>query len=167
MSEPEFPLTGGCQCGAVRYRAAAIGDASICHCRMCQKAMGNVFGPFVTAHDLVFTRGAPKRFRSSNRVQRGFCEACGTPLTYEPDGYSDIEIAIPTFDHPQAIAPGLQVGIEGRLPWASGLMSLPERGAEEAAAGSGFFATMFEGLVCLQHPDFDTAVWPPATRDGP
>jgi hypothetical protein len=34
--------SGGCQCGAVRYRAAgAIGYPHLCHCRMCQKASGN------------------------------------------------------------------------------------------------------------------------------
>ncbi|RVQ04591.1 GFA family protein, partial [Sinorhizobium meliloti] len=30
-------FTGGCQCGAVRYRAeGTLGDPHICHCRMCQ-----------------------------------------------------------------------------------------------------------------------------------
>jgi hypothetical protein len=34
-------ITGGCQCGAVRYRIEGdLGRASICHCRMCQKAFG-------------------------------------------------------------------------------------------------------------------------------
>lgn len=30
--------TGGCQCGAIRFRVAGVvKDSSICHCRMCQK----------------------------------------------------------------------------------------------------------------------------------
>ncbi|MGO4319648.1 GFA family protein, partial [Agrobacterium sp. MCAB5] len=34
--------TGGCQCGAIRFRATGdlkddLKDSSICHCRMCQK----------------------------------------------------------------------------------------------------------------------------------
>ena len=41
--------TGGCQCGRVRYRAAALGRMSLCHCRMCQRATGNAFAPLVTA----------------------------------------------------------------------------------------------------------------------
>ena len=35
-------VTGGCQCGAVRYAASGtLDNAHICHCRMCQKAVGN------------------------------------------------------------------------------------------------------------------------------
>ena len=84
--------SGGCQCGAVRFRASKFGRASICHCRMCQKAFGGFFGALVTAHDLEWTRGEPKRFASSNKVQRGFCAACGTPLTYEYGG--PVEVAV-------------------------------------------------------------------------
>ena len=41
--------TGGCQCGAVRFRVeGALGDASVCHCRMCQKAFGNFYAALVS-----------------------------------------------------------------------------------------------------------------------
>ena len=45
MTSDRLPvLTGGCQCGAVRYAFyAEPAAADICHCRMCQKAMGNLF----------------------------------------------------------------------------------------------------------------------------
>ncbi|HEY5106329.1 MAG TPA: hypothetical protein VII73_06080 [Caulobacteraceae bacterium] len=47
------PLTGGCQCGAVRFAIdGALGRPGICHCRMCQKAVGGPFGSFVTAPGL-------------------------------------------------------------------------------------------------------------------
>ena len=37
-------ITGGCQCGAVRYAIdAPPHHATICHCRMCQKAMGGAY----------------------------------------------------------------------------------------------------------------------------
>ena len=50
MSLDNRPVyTGGCQCGAVRFRVeGALGDASICHCRMCQKASGNFYLPLVS-----------------------------------------------------------------------------------------------------------------------
>ena len=70
-------ITGGCQCGAVRYRCEALGRASICHCRMCQKAFGAFYGPLVTSIGLQWTRGEPSHFKSSNKVRRGFCAACG------------------------------------------------------------------------------------------
>ena len=145
----EQARTGGCQCGAVRYAIEGkLGRASICHCRMCQKAMGNAFAPLVTARGLRWTRGQPKRFRSSNKVSRGFCGDCGTPLTYEPDGF-DTEIAIATLDRPGEVAPVIQVGLESRLPWCDGLLSLPTRSLEEESNVAGFFS----GIVSNQHPD--------------
>jgi hypothetical protein len=149
-------LTGGCQCGAVRFAIEeGLGRASICHCRMCQKAFGNAFGPLVTARGLVWTRGAPRYFRSSNKVRRGFCGDCGTPLCYEPDGFHP-EIAIGALDHPERVPPVIQVSLESRLPWTATLPALPTRSAAEAAKVAPFF----DGIVSLQHPDHDTDRWP-------
>jgi len=148
----ERRLTGGCQCGAVRFAITGpLGRASICHCRMCQKAFGNAFAPLVTAKGLTWTRGAPKHFRSSNKVQRGFCADCGTPLTYEPDGLSP-EVAICALDDPSAVPPVIQVGTESRLPWCDGLLALPGRSDAELAKVDVFY----RGIVSNQHPDHDT-----------
>ena len=75
------PFSGGCQCGAIRFRAERLKRASICHCRMCQKAVGGPIGAYVIPDGFVITRGVLKHFRSSNKVRRGFCGDCGTPLT--------------------------------------------------------------------------------------
>ena len=41
-------ITGGCQCGAVRYALhEEPTGAHICHCRMCKKAFGSFFVPLV------------------------------------------------------------------------------------------------------------------------
>lgn len=148
-------LSGGCQCGAVRFSAASLGRASICHCRMCQKAFGNIGGPLVAAHGLTWTRGAPKRFQSSNKVKRGFCAECGTPLTYEHAG--GLEVAIAAFDHAAAIVPVIQLAVESRLPWVDGLASLPTRSRAEADKLAAFYAS----IESYQHPDHDTSTWPP------
>src|SRR6187431_1337150 len=110
--------TGGCQCGAVRFRASRFGRASICHCRMCQKAFGGFFGPLVTAYDLEWTRGEPRRFASSDKVQRGFCATCGTPLTYETGG--PVEVAIGALDDPNVAPPSIQVNPNDKLPFFDG-----------------------------------------------
>ena len=43
-------LTGGCQCGAVRYDwMEKPACSSVCYCRMCQKASGQ---PFMSVQEL-------------------------------------------------------------------------------------------------------------------
>ena len=115
MSLDNRPVySGGCQCGAVRFRVeGALGDASICHCRMCQKACGNFYLPLVSVRGakLDWTRGEPKRFRSSNAAWRGFCGDCGTPLTLRRRTAS--ALAIGAFDDPAEIAPIDPVGHRG------------------------------------------------------
>jgi len=159
MSLDNQPVyTGGCQCGAVRFRIeGALGDASICHCRMCQKAFGNFFAPLVSVREakLEWTRGGPRRFQSSNHVKRGFCPQCGTPLTYEaPDG---VALAIGAFDHPEELGPRIQWGIESKLPYADTLHTLPGKETMEDFASAEFLAQ----IVSYQHPDHDTDQWPP------
>ncbi|MFI0848590.1 GFA family protein [Mesorhizobium sp. IMUNJ 23232] len=162
MSLDNVPLySGGCQCGAVRFRVeGALGDASICHCRMCQKAAGNFYLPLVSVRQakLTWTRGEPKRFRSSNYAHRGFCGDCGTPLTYEaPDG---VALAIAAFDKPEEIAPTIQWGTEAKLPYVDGIPALP---GEETMADITS-APFLVDLVSYQHPDHDTDRWPPEDR---
>jgi len=153
MSRNE-PLTGGCQCGAVRFRTRLVGRASICHCRMCQKAFGGFFGPLVTAHDAVWTRGEPKWFQSSNSARRAFCGECGTPLAYETR--FGLELAIGAFDTPADVAPQVQVNLADKLPFFDHLTELPIN-ADPGAEWRDFLA----GIHSNQHPDHDTADWPP------
>ena len=85
MTERVPMHTGGCQCGAIRYAMFAAPKAGLCHCRMCQKAVG---GPFlawamVPVEAFAWTRGQPAEFRSSSAATRGFCARCGTPLLFQ------------------------------------------------------------------------------------
>ena len=152
--------SGGCQCGAVRFSiSGALGRASICHCRMCQKAFGAFYAPLVAVGDaeLTWTRGALKHFQSSNLVKRGFCADCGTPLTYEaPVG--GVALAIGAFDHPELIKPTIQYGTEARIDWLSDLDGLSScRTDEDEDEG---VQELMSSLHSLQHPDHDTAAWP-------
>ncbi|KQS68009.1 aldehyde-activating protein [Rhizobium sp. Leaf371] len=152
---------GGCQCGAVRFRAEGrLTDASICHCRMCQKAFGAYYAPLVSVRGATFewTRGERKTFRSSNVVTRGFCGDCGTPLTYEaPDGMA---IASGAFDDPSAFAPVTQFGTEAKIAFVDRLQDLPGHPTEEDLDDAPFL----DGLVSYQHPDHETDQWPPQER---
>lgn len=143
-------ITGGCQCGAIRFRAEALGEASICHCRMCQKATGGLFGPYVGLEGVVWTRGERKRFRSSNKVWRGFCEACGTPLTWEHEA-GLVGVAIGALDDPAAVRFTEQLGSESKLPSFDTLADLPIHEPTEPRA-----AAHLASIESLQHPDHDT-----------
>ncbi len=141
---------GGCQCGAVRFEATGtLGRASICHCRMCQKAFGNYFAPLVSVREVVFrwTKAEPKRFSSSNLVKRGFCGDCGTPLTYEaPDG---IAVAIGAFDHPEIIEPDIQYGVEARIDYLDHLNDWPVRATLDDIEAAPYLSE----LVSFQYHD--------------
>ncbi|WP_425229793.1 GFA family protein [Sphingomonas sp.] len=107
-------LAGGCQCGRIRYRVEVDElDAYLCHCRMCQRATGG----FAAALKQV-KRGAitwarePDRYRSSPIAQRGFCAACGTPLTYEGDGSEGLDLTVGSFDEAGRLTPVEHSGVE-------------------------------------------------------
>jgi hypothetical protein len=151
-------LTGGCQCGAIRFAcdSGKVSSVSICHCRMCQKALGNYFAPFVAfeAGGVTWTRGERKRFRSSNHVSRGFCAECGTPLTYEADGYEP-SIVCGAFDDPAALPPTIQYGVEAELPFTASLPALERKRTDDGFEGAEYVAD----IVSYQHPDHDTVHW--------
>jgi hypothetical protein len=149
-------VTGGCQCGAVRYRATAMLDNShLCHCRMCQKAVGGLFAALVAAPDdaLEWTRGAPSVFLSSEHVERGFCAACGTPLFYHgiQDGRTNLTIG--SLDDPAAFPPKGQMGTEARMPWFEDLPGLRDYGATEAGDRAEWAEKIRRSS--RQHPDRD------------
>ncbi len=147
--------SGGCQCGAVRFKVATLGRASLCHCRMCQKAFGGIGGALVTANGIEWTRGAPRHFASSNKVRRGFCGSCGTPLSFAYDG--KVDIAIATFDNAAAIVPTIQMARGERLTWVDRIGAIPVR-ADEATWRADWVAS----IASHQHPDHDTETWPTA-----
>ncbi len=134
---------GGCQCGAVRFEiTGALGHASICHCRMCQKAFGNYFAPLVSVPNegLNWVGKSPTRFASSNLVNRGFCRECGTPLTYETE--SLIALSIAAFDKPMAIEPSIQYGIEGRIDYLDNIEKWTKNRTEDIEDAVLFLSRM-------------------------
>ena len=148
-------MSGGCQCGAVRYRfeGAHPGLAEVCHCRMCQKAGGNWGLSLIRldADKLVWTRGRAGEFRSSPIVSRGFCERCGTPLYMREDGDLQYEVTVGSLDDPNAAPPTRAVGVESKLSWFDTLAELPTWRTDEDRAPEEL-----KKLASFQHPDHDT-----------
>jgi hypothetical protein len=161
----DIRITGGCQCGAVRYALhEGPTGAHICHCRMCQKAFGSFFAPLVGLPLAAFelTRGTLSIFMSSGETERGFCGNCGTPLTIHDVGHPRIGIAIGSLDDPEAFPPAEQCGVESRLSWFDRLPSLP--GDKTTEEETPEFAARIKASN-RQHPDHDTEVWPPQQKE--
>ena len=108
-------VTGGCQCGRVRYEAQVEGDdAYFCHCRMCQKATGGFAAAFVqTEPGTLHWLSEPDWYESSPIARRPFCSACGTPLGFHfADGGGKPDVTFGSLDDPTPFRPVAHAGAE-------------------------------------------------------
>ena len=116
-------ITGGCYCGAVRFRASAqpIYQAN-CHCGNCRRAVGAQSVAWITVPtpNFTFEKGTPKRFRTDTKAWRTFCKTCGTSLTYEADNRAgEIDITTGSLDRPEDFPPAKDIFPEEKLPWVT------------------------------------------------
>ena len=108
-------MTGGCQCGRVRYEAEIDNDeAYFCHCRMCQKATGGFAAAFVqTEPGTLKWLSEPDWYESSPIARRPFCARCGTPIGFRfAEGSSNMDLTIGSFDDPSDFKPKHHFGAE-------------------------------------------------------
>jgi hypothetical protein len=149
----QIGMTGGCQCGAVRYRLDAAPGGTICHCRMCQKASGGPFMAFggVPPETFVVTRGALAIFQSSDIAERSFCAACGTPLTYRALGGQFVAVTLGSLDDLTEVAPQEQFGAESRVSWLTAALAAPETSVSDWLKRKGIAS-----VGNRQHPDHET-----------
>lgn len=109
-------VTGGCQCGRVRYEAGIDNhEAYLCHCRMCQKATGGFAAAFknVKRANIRWLSAEPDWYQSSPIARRPFCSACGTPLGFAYlKGSENMDLTLGSFDDPGRFAPVSHFGAE-------------------------------------------------------
>ena len=129
MAALEEGFSGGCQCGAIRFNVApGPVHQTVCHCRMCQRAVSNAFAPLADVdEERVTWNGKPKIYASSNIAERGFCEICGSPLFYRRPGTGIIEFMVGALDQPELYAPIANHGVESRLDWSKSLSCLKDK----------------------------------------
>ena len=119
MSE-ETTQEGGCLCGDIRYRVTGAAlNVEYCHCGMCRKAGG---APTVVWVDfprdrVVWVRGTPALYQSSERAQRGFCPRCGSALLFQWEGADFVSLTLGTLDHPEVFPPQSHIYEADRVPW--------------------------------------------------
>lgn len=120
----ELPIKGGCFCEKVRYAITQPPKRmGICHCRACQKATGSSYFPYVAAlRDAVTITGNVKWHESlghsGNKINRGFCDNCGTTLFGKPDAWPHImTISASSLDNLSHYQPEIQVWVDEAQHW--------------------------------------------------
>lgn len=131
----DFPLEGGCHCGAVRYelRGPAL-SVQHCHCERCRKMYGSFFGTGAVVRRRDVTIQGEENlttYRSSPSFEGRFCRTCGGHLF----GYEDSEprlmyIAPTTLDggaHPgHAPDKECHIYLRSKAPWEQVADDLPK-----------------------------------------
>ena len=119
--------TGGCQCGAVRYR---LRDEPLmlyaCHCTDCQKQSASAFGLslIVATGDLEFVAGEELLKRWETQGEDGapkpgyFCAHCGTRL-YHGDLARDSQVSVKggSLDRTDDLEPIAHIWLRSAQPW--------------------------------------------------
>ena len=117
-AQPLPPLHGGCLCGTVRYEARPTHrDGYYCHCRMCQLAFGNTRAAFINLRkdEVTWTTREPACYASPKFARRGFCDRCGTPLSFEYLASQHMDVSVGSLDEPAAITPVSHFAVESRI----------------------------------------------------
>lgn len=118
-------ITGGCLCGAVRYRATEGPIAArVCWCRDCQKiGAGSGTVNAIFRSEAVTVEGETRDFEgvadSGNRMHRRFCPACGTPLFSAAEARPHLLIIrAGSLDDPEIVKPSATIWIDSAPSWA-------------------------------------------------
>ena len=75
-----------------------------CHCKQCRKQSGHVLAAVNVKRDTLRVHGNHKVtwYKSSDKVERGFCSICGSTLFWKPtiDGYQYTAVAMGALEAP-------------------------------------------------------------------
>ena len=123
-------ITGGCMCGSIRYEATGEPvNVAYCHCTDCRGFTGApvvVWAAFKT-ENVCFLKGERRLYESSPGRNWGFCNQCGTSLTWEGESFGNIitEFHISTLDNPEKFVPDRHWYDSERIPWFDVADKLP------------------------------------------
>lgn len=92
---------GSCLCGAVKFDVyTSLPQPDACHCSKCRKHIGHFLASTDIPRSALTIHGSENItwFRSSEKVQRGFCSTCGSTLFWDPIQRDWTAIAMGAFD---------------------------------------------------------------------
>jgi hypothetical protein len=120
-------ITGGCMCGAVRYRVEAEAPLFTrhCWCRDCQHigAGGgtvNVFFPTETVKIEGALSDYVSQAASGNLMHRQFCPSCGVPVFTQSEARKHyLGVRAGTLDDPELAKPQMTIWTASAPSWAA------------------------------------------------
>jgi hypothetical protein len=135
-------ITGGCLCGAVRYRVSAQPITTrVCWCRLCQyigtgSGTVNVCFPKSAVSVSGELRDYASMADSGNRMHRRFCPGCGTPVFSEAEARPHlIFVRAGTLDDPEKAKPSATIWTSEAPRWACFDPNLPKVARQPPPAG--------------------------------
>lgn len=102
----ELHTTGSCLCRGVIFEVVVtLSPVLACHCSQCAKTSGNFAAMTSCLREnlKILSDETLRWFRSSEAVERGFCNRCGGNLFWKQTGSSDIYITAGTLDKPTGL----------------------------------------------------------------
>jgi hypothetical protein len=115
--------SGGCQCGQIRYLAAAAPLALyICHCAECRKQSGSAFGlSFTIRRDTFQVQGRAaiwtRQTASGHTLECAYCGRCGSRLWHQSSGYPDtLNVKAGSLDEPVDLTDAIHIWTASKLP---------------------------------------------------
>ncbi|MBC7281790.1 GFA family protein [Hoeflea sp.] len=120
---PPLPLSGGCQCGRIRYKMLGAPLVFyLCHCTECQRHTSSAFGESLRFRrdDLDVGPGLRciRRQSESGREREGwFCPECGVRIWHGTSGSAEINIKAGTLDDTSWLIPAGHIWTRSKQPF--------------------------------------------------
>jgi hypothetical protein len=119
----DLPLTGGCNCGAVRYEVTEpLEGAGYCHCRRCQRRSGagasaNAY-PAPGSFRIVAGEDKLRFWKPEDGGEKWFCGECGSAIFANNPSHADaLGIRMGSFDGDPGVRPSVRQFVSYAAPW--------------------------------------------------
>jgi hypothetical protein len=121
-------MTGGCLCGAVRYRLVGpLGVVGVCHCSQCRRMSGHLAAFTSVGREALTVEGEVRWYESTpGAVRRGFCPVCGASLFWERRTEDVLDLWIGSLDGPSRVRIGYHVHVADKPDWYEISDGLPQ-----------------------------------------
>ena len=121
------PITGGCNCGSVRYEITAPPlVVAACHCSQCRRQSGAAYSVNLIVRSKAMrvegktTVWTDTDTESGSPLAREYCGCCGSPIRSVPSSTPGIvAVKAGTLDYPAPFAPTIHLWTMSKLPWVS------------------------------------------------